>query len=160
MSSSSSSSSSSEASSSSAAPVADAPQAPVSYGPALPPKEEWEPTDPLFMNKLPEDLSTVPGLEALQALNEEMTPEERADNFKDQGNEFFALGRHKYEEAIKCFTSAIREPGIDPKKRSTYYANRSFVNLKLGTPLHPLHLLFCLSFIETDFFLSFFLVFL
>ena len=123
---------STSSSSSSSSSSSEAPQAPKTFGPELPPKEEWEPNEPLFINKLPEDLSTVPGLEALQAINAEMTPEERAENFKDQGNEFFALGKHKYHEAIKCFTNAIREGISDPKKQSVYYCNRAFVNLKLG----------------------------
>jgi len=89
---------------------------------------------PLFMDKLPEDPSTNPGLSAISSLiYDHSTPEERAENFKEEANRLFRLKKKEYyQDAIKYYTRAIDEHLSDPLKNSVYYSNRAAVNLLLG----------------------------
>ncbi|GAQ80087.1 hypothetical protein KFL_000450440 [Klebsormidium nitens] len=89
----------------------------------------------LFMKPedMPEDPSQNDDLAAIQALiYDDQTPEEIAENFKDQGNH--ALTKHKrfIPDAVKFYTQAIDQKVEDPVRNSIYYANRSHANLLLG----------------------------
>ncbi|KAI9254526.1 hypothetical protein BDA99DRAFT_159944 [Phascolomyces articulosus] len=85
---------------------------------------------PLFMNRLPEEENAT--LEALQSLVYDGTPEEIAENFKNQGNDCFKDGKSKYKDAIDYYTRAIDVDCSDSKINEACYANRAAVNLELG----------------------------
>lgn len=70
--------------------------------------------------------------EGLKVLNEDSTPEERAETHKQNGNEFFKLGKERYSDAIYSYTAAICEDISDPLKKSIFYSNRAMVNYQLG----------------------------
>lgn len=85
---------------------------------------------PLFMqNTCPtaDQIDSNPTLQALQTLlyDEQEKPEERANNFKNQGNE--AYREKRLRDAVKFYTSGLREVGISELLRSQLYGNRSAV---------------------------------
>ncbi|CAO3590867.1 unnamed protein product [Absidia cylindrospora] len=85
---------------------------------------------PLFMNQLPEEENET--LTALQSLVFDGTPEEIAENFKNQGNDCFKFGKIKYQDAISFYTRAIDTDCNDKKVMEACYANWAAVNLELG----------------------------
>ncbi|KAI9312980.1 hypothetical protein BX666DRAFT_2030864 [Dichotomocladium elegans] len=85
---------------------------------------------PLFMSKLPDEENET--LAALQSLMYDGTPEEIAENFKNQGNECFKEGKLKYKDAINFYTRALDTDCKDNKIREACLANRAAVNLELG----------------------------
>ncbi|CAO3627502.1 unnamed protein product [Cunninghamella echinulata] len=85
---------------------------------------------PLFMSDLPEEENDT--LAALQALAYDGTPEEIAENFKNQGNNCFKAGKAKYPDAITFYTRAIDTDCSDKKLIEACYANRAACNLELG----------------------------
>ncbi|KAI8381258.1 uncharacterized protein BYT42DRAFT_299116 [Radiomyces spectabilis] len=85
---------------------------------------------PLFMNHLPEEENDT--LSALQSLVYDGTPEEIAENFKNQGNDCFKAGKYKYQDAITFYTRAIDTDCADKKITEACLANRAAVNLELG----------------------------
>jgi len=89
---------------------------------------------PLFMNSLDPDTDydENPTLAALQALKYDGTPEENAKDFKDQGNECFQAGSHKYKDAIQFYTDGIEQKCKDNELNSILHSNRAAVNLELG----------------------------
>jgi len=94
--------------------------------------DHWEPDEPLWMTKVPEDADGNPALMAIQNLMyDDQTAEEIAENFKEQGNTCLSRGKRYYEDAIKFYTKAIEQPFKNDKKRSLYYSNRAAVNLLL-----------------------------
>ncbi|ORY01014.1 hypothetical protein K493DRAFT_98637 [Basidiobolus meristosporus CBS 931.73] len=86
---------------------------------------------PLFMNDLPEDSEENATLLALQSLAYDGTAEEVAENFKNQGNDCFKEGKHKYQDAIKFYTQALETDCGDKELMATCYTNRAAVNLAL-----------------------------
>ncbi|KNE67409.1 hypothetical protein AMAG_11874 [Allomyces macrogynus ATCC 38327] len=100
-------------------------------------EDNWEEemkSIPLFMRSFDPnaDVDTVPELAALQSLIYDGTPEEIADNFKNQGNDMFRDGKHHYPHAIQYYTQGIDQKCKDAKLNSVLYANRAAVNLELG----------------------------
>ena len=90
----------------------------------------------LFWDEMPEDTDN-PDLAAINALIEESTPEERAENFKDQGNRALKTGlkqRKKFflRQAIEQYTEGINLQCSDAKLQSILLSNRAHVNLLLG----------------------------
>ncbi|GAB5591039.1 HSP70/90 co-chaperone [Umbelopsis nana] len=84
---------------------------------------------PLFMKELPEEENDT--LAALQSLVYDGTPEEIAENFKNQGNECYAKGKIGYADAIRYYTQALDVDCQDKKLNEACYANRAAVNLEL-----------------------------
>ena len=65
----------------------------------------------LFWDTMPDDPESHPDFAALQALEEESTPEERAENFKTQGKQKVKVGlqaknRHLLRDAV------VQKPGL------------------------------------------------
>ncbi|KAL4207191.1 hypothetical protein AB4K20DRAFT_1919862 [Rhizopus microsporus] len=84
---------------------------------------------PLFMTQLPEEENDT--LSALQSLVFDGTPEEIAQNFKEQGNDCFRAGKIKYKDAITFYTKAIETECKDQKIIEACLANRAQCNLEL-----------------------------
>ncbi|EJU00889.1 TPR-like protein [Dacryopinax primogenitus] len=90
---------------------------------------------PLFMKSLPSEqndsVSDEPNvaLEALQSLVYEGTPDEIAQNFKDQGNEYFR-GR-RWREAASFYSQGVDAKPEDAKLRESLLLNRAACNLEL-----------------------------
>lgn len=89
---------------------------------------------PLFMKELPsegqengEDSTGV--LDALQSLTFDGTPDEVAENFKSQGNEYF-IGK-RYKEAKGFYTQGIDAFPTNKKLQETLLINRAACNLPL-----------------------------
>ncbi|KIY45880.1 TPR-like protein [Fistulina hepatica ATCC 64428] len=88
---------------------------------------------PLFMKSLPTDIdSDAPGgvaLEALQSLVHEGPPDEIAENFKEQGNEYFKSKR--YRDAMSFYTQGIDAKPTDITLLEALLCNRAACNLEL-----------------------------
>ncbi|KAG1053657.1 hypothetical protein G6F43_004277 [Rhizopus delemar] len=84
---------------------------------------------PLFMTQLPEEENDT--LSALQSLVFDGTPEEVAQNFKEQGNDCFRAGKIKYKDAITFYTKAIDTECKDQKIIEACLVNRAACNLEL-----------------------------
>ncbi|EGO01608.1 hypothetical protein SERLA73DRAFT_85379 [Serpula lacrymans var. lacrymans S7.3] len=84
---------------------------------------------PLFMKSLPTEDTTDVALEALQSLVHEGTPDEVAQNFKEQGNEYFKGKR--YREALGFYTQGVDAEPTDPVLREALLCNRAACNLEL-----------------------------
>ncbi|KAK0550295.1 HSP70/90 co-chaperone [Tilletia horrida] len=89
---------------------------------------------PLFMRDLPAgddsgDSSTNAAFEALQSLAFDGTPDEIAENFKGQGNEYFKVKR--YKDAVVFYTKALDAHPTDSKLLETVHLNRAACNLEL-----------------------------
>jgi len=73
-----------------------------------------------------------PDMAALLALQEETPPEERAEAFKDRGNESLRLGTPFHvRQASACYTQALEQGSSDVCANSTYLANRAQAQLLL-----------------------------
>ncbi|CAI2181091.1 17447_t:CDS:2 [Funneliformis geosporum] len=86
-------------------------------------------TVPLFMTEMPEEESDT--LAALQTLIYDGPPEEVAENFKNQGNECFKVGKSQYKDAIEYYTKALDTKCKDDKIIEACLTNRAAVNLEL-----------------------------
>ncbi|KAG2194311.1 hypothetical protein INT46_005338 [Mucor plumbeus] len=84
---------------------------------------------PLFMSDLPAEENDT--LAALQSLVFDGTPEEVAQNFREQGNDCFRAGRAKYPDAIAYYTKAIDTDCNDTSIMEACLANRAACNLEL-----------------------------
>ncbi|KAF8639925.1 hypothetical protein AX17_001175 [Amanita inopinata Kibby_2008] len=84
---------------------------------------------PLFMKSLPSEESDDVALAALQSLAHEGTPDEVAQNFKDQGNDYFKGKR--YREALGFYTQGIDAKPTDPVLQEALLCNRAVCNLEL-----------------------------
>ena len=125
-------------------------------GPALPPdlkkkKEEEEASSSkaepsLFWTEHPDDYENHPDYVAMQAAMDELTPFEKAEDWKNQGNDKLRMGRKAvqtrmkrrfYREAVDLYTKAIDTVRSDPDTSSTCnfvgicFNNRAQVNLML-----------------------------
>ena len=67
-----------------------------------------------------------------KALQDETTPLERAQEFKESGNTAYKIGKSRWNDAIIYYTQAIEEECEDVKLNSQLYANRAQVHLSLG----------------------------
>ncbi|KAG0269327.1 hypothetical protein DFQ27_004011, partial [Actinomortierella ambigua] len=84
---------------------------------------------PLFMQNLTAEALDNPLIQALQELAYDGTPEEVAENFKNQGNECFKQGKKFYKDAIDYYTKALDVQCSDDKLNETLYVNRAACNL-------------------------------
>ncbi|KAI8639276.1 hypothetical protein BD408DRAFT_421687 [Parasitella parasitica] len=84
---------------------------------------------PLFMRDLPTEENDV--LAALQSLVFDGTPEEVAQNFREQGNDCFRAGKAKYPDAIAFYTQALDTECKDLGIVEACLANRAACNLEL-----------------------------
>ncbi|RCI05287.1 hypothetical protein CU098_007523 [Rhizopus stolonifer] len=84
---------------------------------------------PLFMSDLPEEENIA--LSALQSLAFDGSPEEIAQNFREQGNDCFRAGRARYPDAIAYYTKAIDTECKDQSIIEACLANRAACNLEL-----------------------------
>ncbi|KAI8987390.1 hypothetical protein BDF20DRAFT_814535 [Mycotypha africana] len=84
---------------------------------------------PLFMTDLPDEEND--SLAALQSLVFDGTPEEVAQNFREQGNDCFRAGKAKYKDAIIFYTKAIETECKDQSIIEACLANRAACNLEL-----------------------------
>ncbi|OAX39042.1 40S ribosomal protein S7 [Rhizopogon vinicolor AM-OR11-026] len=84
---------------------------------------------PLFMKSLPSEESDDPVIQALQSLAFEGTPDEIAQNFKEQGNDYFKGKR--YREALDFYTQGIDAKPSDPSLHEVLLCNRAACNLEL-----------------------------
>ncbi|KAK0453289.1 40S ribosomal protein S7 [Armillaria borealis] len=83
---------------------------------------------PLFMKSLPEDTDDV-AIAALQELAYEGTPDEQAQNFKEQGNEYFKGKR--YREALGFYSQGVDAKPTDAVLQEALLCNRAACNLEL-----------------------------
>ncbi|CAD7703396.1 unnamed protein product [Ostreobium quekettii] len=91
----------------------------------------------LFWDETPERPEEHPDYAALEALREESTPEENAENYKNQGNERIRVAnklkkKFYFQEAIKYYTKGIDIKCKDDNLVSTLYGNRAQGELLLG----------------------------
>lgn len=84
---------------------------------------------PLFMKSLPSDDTDDAVIAALQNLAYSGTPDEIAQNFKEQGNEYFKGKR--YREALGFYNQGVDARPTDPKLQETLLLNRAACNLEL-----------------------------
>lgn len=56
-------------------------------------EDSWESDHPLLMNKLPKGVDKNSAIQGLQTLLYDATPDELADNFKEQGNACLQRGK-------------------------------------------------------------------
>ncbi|KIJ70455.1 hypothetical protein HYDPIDRAFT_105183 [Hydnomerulius pinastri MD-312] len=84
---------------------------------------------PLFMKSLPEDDTDNVALQALQSLAYDGTPDEIAQNFKEQGNDYFKGKR--YREAIGFYNQALDAKPTDATLQEALLCNRAACNLEL-----------------------------
>lgn len=84
---------------------------------------------PLFMKSLPTDSTDDVAVQALQSLAHEGTPDEIAQNFKEQGNDYFKGKR--YREAMGFYTQGIDAKPTDNALLEGLLCNRAACNLEL-----------------------------
>ncbi|CEP07819.1 hypothetical protein [Parasitella parasitica] len=84
---------------------------------------------PLFMRDLPTEENDA--LAALQSLVFDGTPDEVAQNFREQGNDCFRAGKAKYPDAIAFYTQALDTECSDSSIIEACLANRAACNLEL-----------------------------
>ena len=85
---------------------------------------------PMFCADVPADISSSPGLVAMQNLIYDEPPETVAQNFKTNGNE--ALGRGLLADAVIFYTKGLEmETGVSGKLRAILFSNRAQCYLKL-----------------------------
>ncbi|KAI0249200.1 hypothetical protein BJV78DRAFT_1129966 [Lactifluus subvellereus] len=84
---------------------------------------------PLFMSSLPDNPADNVALSALQSLAHDGTPDELAQNFKEQGNEYFRGKR--YREALGFYTQGVEAKADDGQLREALLLNRAACNLEL-----------------------------
>jgi predicted metal-binding transcription factor (methanogenesis marker protein 9) len=74
---------------------------------------------------------------AMAALMDELTPKERAENYKNRGNACMAHGKNKYylRNAEAFYTRALAEACEDKELDSICLSNRAQANILLGEPV-------------------------
>lgn len=75
-----------------------------------------------------------PDLAALQALDEESTPEEKCDALKEQGNDLLSNNATKWaaREAVQSYTNALSIDGSSEMQRLRVLNNRSKAHFRIG----------------------------
>jgi len=98
------------------------------------PKNLWwqEDGESILFSANSDGESAHPDANAIESLLLEGTPEENAENFKEQGNKCLKQGPKYYRDAIQFYTDALNQKVASPQKNSVYLANRAHVNLLLG----------------------------
>ncbi|PFH52578.1 hypothetical protein AMATHDRAFT_189237 [Amanita thiersii Skay4041] len=86
-------------------------------------------TMPLFMKSLPSEDTNDVALAALQSLAHEGTPDEVAENFKEQGNDYFKGKR--FREALGFYNQGIDAEPTDPLLQEALLCNSAACNLAL-----------------------------
>ncbi|KAI1796313.1 40S ribosomal protein S7 [Ganoderma leucocontextum] len=86
-------------------------------------------TIPLFMRSLPEDGTEDPAIAALQSLAYEGTPDEVAQSFKEQGNDYYKGKR--YREALGFYSQGVDAKPTDKSLLEALLCNRAACNLEL-----------------------------
>ncbi|KAF6259158.1 hypothetical protein COO60DRAFT_1622080 [Scenedesmus sp. NREL 46B-D3] len=91
----------------------------------------------LFWETMPDNPEDHPDYIALKALEEESTPEERAENFKTQGNNKLRIGlksknRLLLREAVDMYDKGLGLKCSDTQVNLALYNNRAHVNSLLG----------------------------
>ncbi|KAI0650668.1 40S ribosomal protein S7 [Trametes meyenii] len=104
-------------------------QGPLPAPPPLAEKMAAFDSVPLFMKSLPEDPTEDVAISALQSLAYEGTPDEIAQNFKEQGNDYFKGKR--YREAIGFYNQGVDAKPTDQTILEALYCNRAACNLEL-----------------------------
>ncbi|EEB16326.1 Cyclophilin seven suppressor, putative [Pediculus humanus corporis] len=100
------------------------------------PEDKWQEEmekHPFFMTKVPEDGTLSPLLEGIQQLKydeNENTPLELAQSYKEDGN--FNFKYKKYRMAIISYTEGIRKNCNDNEVQSQLYSNRAAAHYHLG----------------------------
>ncbi|KAJ7781596.1 hypothetical protein B0H16DRAFT_626423 [Mycena metata] len=84
---------------------------------------------PLFMKSLPDEAADDPMIAALQSLAHEGTPDEVAQNFKEQGNDYFKGKR--FREALGFYTQGVNAKPTDEVLQEALLCNRAACNLEL-----------------------------
>ncbi|KAI0313606.1 40S ribosomal protein S7 [Amylostereum chailletii] len=103
--------------------------APLPQPPAVDDDLSYLQSHPLFMTSLPDDDSENATLTALQSLVYDGTPDEIAQNFKEQGNDYFK-GR-RYREALGFYTQGVDAKPDDLSLKEALLCNRAACNLEL-----------------------------
>ena len=93
---------------------------------------------PLFMTELPENAENNIQLQALQELLYEGTPEEIAENFREQGNERYKeAGKETkkrsalFKDAVMFYSKGLEQSGITVELTTTLLLNRAAANMAL-----------------------------
>jgi len=86
---------------------------------------------PLFMDKIPENIEGNDTLLALQDLVHDQTPNEKAEYYKNLGNQEVKRGKYYYREAIDLYTQGIDQNAPEKQINSILYSNRAQINLFL-----------------------------
>lgn len=96
-------------------------------------EEEFE-RIPMFMSSAPEefDPQKYPELATIQAIlhDEDRTPEEKADDLKNEGNSYFK--EKNYEKAILSYTAALSMKCSDKDLNAIIFSNRAAAHFYLG----------------------------
>lgn len=91
----------------------------------------------LFWDSMPDNAEEHPDYIAMKALEEESTPEERAENFKQQGNNKLRVGlksknRLLLREAVEAYTKGLALKCSDTQLNLALHNNRAHVHSLLG----------------------------
>ncbi|KIM83927.1 hypothetical protein PILCRDRAFT_818954 [Piloderma croceum F 1598] len=84
---------------------------------------------PLFMKSLPQDDTENEAVCALQSLAFDGTPDEIAQNFKEQGNDYFKGKR--FREALSFYTQGVDAKPTEVLLQEVLLCNRAACNLEL-----------------------------
>lgn len=100
-------------------------------------EENWEEEFdkvPMFMTSAPEDIDPLkyPELATIQAMihDEDLTPEEKAQNLKSEGNAYFK--EKNYTKAILSYTAALTVKSSDQDLKTVILTNRAATHFHLG----------------------------
>lgn len=93
---------------------------------------------PMFATERPEDADKYDVYNAMEALAAECTPEERAAEFKENGNECYRAGQKHWKDAVVHYTQGIILRCADVKLHAALLANRGLVLQKLGQHGHAI----------------------
>uniref|UniRef100_A0A2K5LE76 Cns1/TTC4 wheel domain-containing protein n=1 Tax=Cercocebus atys TaxID=9531 RepID=A0A2K5LE76_CERAT len=100
-------------------------------------EEQWEEEFekvPLFMKKVPSEIDPRenPDLACLQSIifDEELSPEEQAKTYKDEGNDYFK--EKDYKKAVISYTEGLKKKCANPDLNAVLYTNRAAAQYYLG----------------------------
>ncbi|KAM4642256.1 tetratricopeptide repeat protein 4 isoform 1-T4 [Discoglossus pictus] len=98
-------------------------------------EENWEQEFekvPMFMKKTPSEIDPekAPELACLQAILSDGSPEEQAQSYKDEGNDFFK--EKSYEKAITLYTEGIKKKCTDQELNTILFTNRAASHFYIG----------------------------
>eukprot|EP00759_Apiculatamorpha_spiralis_P039228 PhF_6_TR38107/c0_g1_i2/m.56868 len=92
---------------------------------------------PMFMDEITaEEAATNPDVQGIQAMLDEFTPEEKAENAKKSGNNNLSIGlqngnKHLFSSAIEFYTQGLQAGSANRRTNMLLYSNRSQANLYL-----------------------------